>query len=332
MIRKVHIIAEAGTNHNGKYETARKLLDVAAIAGADSVKFQIIYPDGLYLPKFFENGQYLANEVFHKRTHTMLSDNDYRMLAADCVAKGIEFSASVFDRRGIDLLEELDVSYIKIASCDLNNSHLLVEAAERGRRLIISTGMASLGEIEQAVSHVISTGNTNIVLMHCVSVYPCPTENMNLHFLDVLKKAFGFPVGLSDHTEKSLAGAIAISMGVEWIEKHLTLERQAEGFDHSYAMEPDNFIEFVKDMRIATESCRRHNIKLQPAEMAVRKNARRALYAARDIQKGEILKDNDIIIVRPEGPLSPCDCSLVINKTTKQFIHQYEPLNFGMFF
>ena len=331
MIRKVHITAEAGTNHNGRLEIAKGLVDVAVDAGADSVKFQIIYPEGLYLPKLFQDGQYSDNEVFHKRRAMMLSDDDYRSLADYCKEKGIGFSASVFDHQGIDLLDELDVGYIKIASCDVNNSRFLIEAAERGRRLVISTGMASLGEIERAVSDVVTTGNTDIVLMHCVSVYPCPTERMNLSFLGVLKQAFGFPIGLSDHTENSLAGAIAIGMGAEWIEKHFTWDRKAEGFDHAYAMEPADLAQFVGDIRAATEACRRQSTKVQSAEAAIRSRARRALYARRDIQAGEALREKDVLVVRPEGSLKPNDLPLVLDRIAKRMIHQYEPLSLEMF-
>lgn len=330
-MQEIHIIGEAGTNHNGIFETAKTLVNVAAGAGANSVKFQMIYPDGLYLRRLFQDGQYIDNEVFQKRLASMLSDDDYRNLAAYCKAKGIGFSASVFDRRGIDLLDELDVGFFKIASCDLNNSRLLIEAAERGRRLVISTGMASLGEIERAVSDMVATGNTDIVLMHCVSVYPCPTERMNLSFLDVLKRAFGFPVGLSDHTENSLSGAIAIAMGAKWVEKHFTLDREAEGFDHAYAMEPVDFAQFVGDMRSAAEACRRQSVKVQSDEAGVKIRARRGLHAARDIQEGEVLRETDVLVVRPEGPLSPNDLPLVLGRTAKCLIHQYETLSLDMF-
>ena len=329
--QKVHIIAEAGTNHNGSFETAKKLVDVAAGAGADSVKFQIIYPKGLYLEKFLKEGTYCDNEVFHKRTASQLTDNNYHDLADYCKDKEVGFSASVFDRHGIDLMEELDVSYIKLASCDLNNSSLLKIAAETGRKLIISTGMAILEEIEQAVSDVVATGNSDIVLMHCISIYPCPIEKMNLGFIKVLKQTFGFPVGLSDHSESSLAGAMAISMGAEWIEKHFTLDRQAKGFDHAYAMEPENLAQFIQDIRISEEACRRQDVKVQSKEAEVKKVARRSLYAARDIKAGETLKEQDVRIVRPEGPLRPNDYILIVDKTTKRPIRQYEPLSLDMF-
>jgi sialic acid synthase SpsE len=330
MKKEAHIIAEVGTNHNGQYATAEQLIDVAVEAGANSVKFQIIYPEGLYLPRQLINGTYINNEVFQKRASMMLTDDMYRSLSMYSQSKGIGFSASVFDRRGIELLNSLNVDYIKIASCDLNNSPLLIQAAETGRCLVLSTGMASLGEIEQAVSDVTATGNTNIILMHCVSVYPAPLERMNLGFLHTLQQAFGFPVGLSDHTESNLAAAIAVSMGVMWIEKHLTLDRTSEGFDHAYAMEPHSMASYIADIRSSESACCRRLNKIGTQEATVKQRARRGLYAARDIAVGEIIKQTDILIVRPEGPLRPNDIQLVLGRTLRHAIQQYEPLTLSI--
>jgi N,N'-diacetyllegionaminate synthase len=331
MIPKVHIIAEAGTNHNGELKIAKRLIDVAVDASADSVKFQMISPEELYLPQFFENGRYTKNSVYEKRAAKILSDNDYRLLSQYCSAKGILFNASVFGPSSLNLVDELNVSYIKIASCDLNNSRLLIRAAECGRKLIISTGMASLKEIEHAVSDIEATGNTDIVLMHCVSMYPCPTEQTNLSFINVLKHEFGLPVGFSDHTENSLAGAIAISMGAEWLEKHYTLDRNADGFDHAYAMEPNSLVQFVKNMRSITEACFKPIAKVQPDEIETRNRARRSLYAARDIQAGEVLSEEDILTVRPQGPLDPNDIFSIKGRHAGRLIHQYEPLSLDQF-
>ncbi|MBO0697028.1 MAG: N-acetylneuraminate synthase family protein [Zavarzinella sp.] len=330
MSGKVHIIAEAGTNHGGSRATAARLIDIAREAKADSVKFQIIYPDGLYLPRFFNNGSYQENEVYKARAAAMLSEADYRALARACRERGIPMSASVFDARGLDLLCELDPPYIKIASCDLNNDGLLKAAAEKGRKLIVSTGMSSLGEVEHAVRTVLGTGNTDLVLMHCVSVYPCPLEKMNLRFLETLWAAFGLPVGLSDHTEGSLAAAVAVSMGVEWIEKHFTYDRKAAGFDHAYALEPAGLAQYVADVRAAERACERPSAKVPPEEAQVRKRARRSIYAARAIQPSERIREADLIVVRPEGPLTPNDIHLVVGKSARRAIQAYEPISLDM--
>lgn len=322
----IHIIAEAGTNHNGCPELAERLVASAAEAGADSVKFQVIYPEGLYLPKLYEGGALTENVVYRKRQAGMLSDDAWRSLATRCRELGVPFSASVFDRRGINLLVELGAPYIKTASCDLNNSRLLIRAAETGKRLVISTGMASLGEIERAVADVTATGNRDVVLMHCVSQYPCPTEQMNLAFIQVLRSAFGLPVGLSDHTESSIAAAAAIAMGATWIEKHLTLDRSSEGFDHAYAMEPPAFAQYVKDVRAVAIACERQPVKVGPGETQVKQRARRSVYAARDLKPGETLTEADLLVVRPEGPLRPNDLELVLGRPLQRAVRQFEPM------
>lgn len=324
-----HVIAEAGTNHNGSLESGKALIDAAADCRADSVKFQMIFPEGLYLPQFYENGGYRDSDVFKRRAETALAPDAFGELAAYCRKRRIPFSASVFDPQGIELLNELDPCYIKIASCDLNHSRLLRAGAETGRRLIISTGMASLQEIERALSDVLGTGNGNVVLMHCVSVYPCPTEMMNLSFIDVLRETFGQEVGLSDHTENSLAAAIAVSKGVTWIEKHITLDRSAPGFDHAYAMEPDGFTRYVQDVRAAFEACRQSQQKLKASEVSVKQRARRGLYAARDLAAGQTICQADILVVRPEGALAPNDVPAVVGRSARRKIHRYEPLSWG---
>ncbi|MDZ4169168.1 MAG: N-acetylneuraminate synthase family protein [Coriobacteriia bacterium] len=322
----VHIIAEAGTNHGGDLATAKRLVDTAAAAGADTVKFQIIYPEGLYLPSFYRNGHYEDNAVFIQRAAAMLSDDDYRELAEYGRSSGIPFTATVFDLRGIALVDELDVPYIKTASCDLNNSRLLVACAETGRRVVISTGMASLGEIERAVSDVLATGNTDVVLMHCVSVYPCALEDMNLGFLAALKQEFGLPVGLSDHTESNLAAAVAVGVGATCVEKHFTLDRAAPGFDHSYAMEPEGLKSYVCDVRSVDSACTPRAEKLLPAEEEVKLRARRSVYAARDIAQGETLAEADILVVRPEGPLAPNEAGAVVGRQPTSVIAKYQPI------
>ena len=309
---KIHIIAEAGNNHNGKLDTAKALVKVAQEAGASSVKFQIIYPEGLYLPKFYQDNKYVRNEVFEKRLESMLTDDEYRELAEYCKRCGIGFSASVFDIRGLRLLEEIGVDYIKLASCDLNNYPFLQKVAETGRRIVLSTGMASLGEIEKAVETITKAGNEDIVLLHCVSVYPCKTEHMNLAFLSTLKSAFGFPVGLSDHTVESIAAVAATALGVNWIEKHFTLDRSQDGFDHAYAMEPVSLRSYIRDVRITEMACQSKREKLIQQEQTVKNRARRSLYSARDIEIGEVVSPEDILIVRPEGPMAPGDLEFIL--------------------
>lgn len=322
----IHVIAEAGTNHNASPETAKKLIDVAAECGADSVKFQIIYPEGLYVSKIYQNGTYTDNEVIAIRRKGMLSDGDYHDLAKYSAEQGLPMSASVFCEDGLSLVDQWDPPYIKIASCDLNNSLLLRKAADLGRKLIVSTGMATLSEVERAVKDLTANGFDDLILMHCVSVYPCPTEQMNLQFLDTLKTAFGFQVGLSDHTENSLAAAVAVSRGVTWIEKHYTLDRSAEGFDHAYAMEPEMMKQYIADIRSVEKACQPPTAKVGETESTVKLRARRGLYASRDIAAGEIIQPADVVALRPEAEFTPQQAELVIGKVARREIKHFEGL------
>jgi N,N'-diacetyllegionaminate synthase len=325
----VHVVAEAGTNHNGDLGTGEKLVEVAAASGADSVKFQVIYPEGLYLPAFPENGGYRPNEVIEARRKGMLSDDGYRRLAELARERGIPLSASVFDTRGLDLLEELDPPYFKLASVDLNNVSFVREVAERGRRVVLSTGMSTLDEVEQSVEAFLSTGNSDLVLMHCVSVYPVGLSDMNLGFIDVLRDRFGVPVGLSDHTESSLAAAIAVAKGVSWIEKHFTLDRGSEGFDHAYAMEPDMLAAYIADIRASEAAVAPPRSKVGEAEQTTRERARRALYAANDLEAGQVIGPDDVLVVRPQGPMGAAEFDAVVGTKLTRPLRRYEALEPG---
>jgi len=329
---KVYAIAEAGTNHNGSLERALRLVEVAKQSGADSVKFQMIIPEGLYLPSFIKDGRYVENTVFQKRKRMMLQPEDFQRISQYSSEQGIDFGCSVFDSKGLQILARLQPAYIKFASCDLNNSRLLTEAAQFGRKMIISTGMSTLGEIERAVMDIIAAGNKDLVLMHCISVYPAETARMNLAFIRTLQSAFGLPVGLSDHTEHSLAAAIAIGMGITYIEKHITLNRSDEGFDHAYAMEPKEIAQYFLDVRQSEQACQLQvGEKVSAVEREVRKRARRGLYAAKDLAEDSILTEADVLVVRPEGALQPNDLPLLLGKRIRRTLRRFEELSLDCF-
>lgn len=322
----IHLIAEAGTNHNASVATGKALIRHAADAGADSVKFQMIFPAGLYLPvERTGDGRLIPSPVFTKREATALRPDDYRALADYCSDVGVGFSASVFDEQGIALLDELDAPYIKIASCDLNNSPLIERAAATGRTLVISTGMAQLDEIERAVGDARRAGADDLVLMHCVSVYPCPVERANVSFVDVLRERFDGPVGYSDHTESSVAAVVAIARGARWIEKHITLDRTHEGFDHAYAMEPDGFAAYAADLSDAWRAYAPAATKVGESEQVVRRRARRGLYASRRIRAGERIEQEAVLCVRPQAVLGPNAIGRVLDRVATRDIEAYEP-------
>jgi sialic acid synthase SpsE len=323
---RVHVIAEAGTNHNADVETGTRLIDAAADAGADSVKFQIIYPEGLYLTHLWQGDELVENEVVAIRRRGMLPDEGYARFARHAQARGIPISASVFDERSLALLESFDPPYVKIASCDLTNVPLLRQAAATGRKLVVSTGMASLAEIQTSVKALTDAGHRDVVLLHCVSVYPCPTSEMNLGFLTTLRSEFGLPVGLSDHTEEDIAAPMAVALGATWIEKHFTLDRSSEGFDHAYAMEPEALTRYVAAIRAAEGAMAPRSEKTSPAEAETARRARRGIYAARDLAAGCVLTEDDLLVVRPEGAFSPQAYDDLLGRRLATDLPRFKPL------
>lgn len=325
-----HIIAEAGVNHNGSVENARLLIDVAAEAKADSVKFQIINPYGLYLPGDYKYGHYEIAKVIENRFSTVLTDEQYESLADYTKSKGLQFSSSIFDSTGLKLLDSFDPPYIKIASCDLTNIRLLREVAQTGRKMILSTGMSTLPEIEKTLAELDKLDFRDIVLLHCVSVYPCPLEKTNLHFISTLQKEFGYEVGLSDHTRTNEAATVAYSMGCRWFEKHYTYDNDLPGFDHKHAQNQEEFTSYVASLRAIEISLIPKTEKLTDAERYTAERARRSLFAARTIRKGETIADADILCVRPSGIMSPNQIDLLVGSTANKDIEQYQPFSLDL--
>ena len=328
----VHIIAEAGSNYNGEVALGLKLNAAAAAAGADSVKYQIIYPEGLYLPGDYAYGHYDIREVRRIREQGVLTSEQWHSLCRDARERGLGFSASVFDTRGLDLLCEMDPPYIKTASCDLNNLRFLREIAARGRRIVVSTGMSSLGDIERAVGELHKEGvhGEKLVLLHCVSSYPTPLRDANLAFIDTLRRAFGSAVGFSDHTLGREAACAAVALGATWIEKHFTIDRTLEGFDHKHAMEPGELRDYVSAIRDVEASVTARVQKVGPAEADTRKRARRGIYAARDLPAGHVLTDEDLLIVRPEGPIPADAASGLIGGRLRQPLSAHSALSLAI--
>lgn len=326
-MKDIHIIAEAGTNHNGQIEKAKKLVDIAKYANADSVKFQIIYPWGLYLPGDYEYGHYDIKEVIRIRTEGMLQDEEYDELAAYSKEKDVSFSASVFDEKGLELLMKFNPPYIKIASCDLNNIRFLRQVAERGKKMVISTGMSSLQDVEKSMNVLQKAGHSDIVLLHCVSVYPAFLEQTNLNFIEKLKETFGVEVGFSDHTGNSIAACMALLKGATWFEKHFTEDKSQQGFDHAYAMEKEELKIYVEDIHNAQRALQEPEGKITDKERYTRKRARRSLYAVRDMKEGEVIKNEDVLIVRPEGMMDADQIDDLIGKKLIKPLSQYAPFS-----
>lgn len=325
--RQAHIIAEAGVNHNGRMDYAHKLIDIAAGAGADSVKFQIINPWGLYLPGDYKYGHYDIKSVIENRFSTVLSDEQYEELNQACKNKKIGFSGSVFDVKGLALLNSFNPPYIKVASCDLSNIRLLRHIADTGNKMILSTGMSTLKEIHFSLNELAKKNYNDIVLLHCVSIYPCPLEKSNVQMIKVFKDEFDYEVGYSDHTRSAEAAVAAYTLGARWFEKHFTFDNSLEGFDHKHAQNEEEFTYYIKAIREIESSLGKAEKKIDDKEAYTAERARRSLYAAHDLKAGQVIEDKDVLCVRPSNKLNPNQIDLLIGKTLKKDMVAYTPFS-----
>ncbi len=304
-----YVIAEAGANHNRDLATARRLIDVAAEADADAVKFQTYRGSDLYsskTPAF----QYLGDEA--KPAHELLDDiclpREWQPeLARHCTDRGIEFLSTPFDDEAVDLLDELDVAAFKVASFELVDLTLLRRIGEKQRPVIVSTGMATLGEIEDALEALREGGANEMCLLQCASLYPAPPHLLNLRTIPAMANAFGVPVGLSDHSAGIHLAPAAVALGASLVEKHFTLDRGQEGPDHPFAIEPDELSRLVTQIR-DVESALGDGVKRGPSPEEAEEmyhNARRSVIAASDIPVGTALTREMLTIKRPGFGIQP---------------------------
>ena len=306
----VLIIAEAGVNHNGNLDLALKMVDEAKRAGADIVKFQTAIPEKV-ISKYADKAEYqkktTGNEESQlemcERIHLKLSD--YDIIKKYCEEVGIEFLSTPFDLESIDYLEKLGMRLWKIPSGEITNLPYLIKIAKTGKPVIMSTGMAELNEVEEAVNVLKENGAGEITLLHCTTEYPAPFESVNLRAMNTLREKFGTEVGYSDHTVGFEAAVAATVLGASVIEKHFTLNHNMEGPDHKASLEPEEFEVMVNNIRLI-EKALGDGVK-QPAE-AEKKNiaiARKSIVAARDIKKGEVFTEDNITVKRPGSGISP---------------------------
>jgi sialic acid synthase SpsE len=327
MKHPIHIIAEAGTNNNGNLQKAKNLVNIAARAGASSVKFQMINTWGLYLPGKYEYGHYNIEDVIKIRQEGEMSDAEYQELFNYSTNASIPFSASVFDEKSLKLLASFNPPYIKLASCDLNNVRFLRQVAQYGIKVVMSTGMSTMKDIEIGVNAITQNGFKDLVILHCVSVYPSTIKQTNLRFIEEIKKNFEFEIGFSDHTGTSHAACMALTLGATWFEKHFTENKTQSGLDHAYAMEEDELKTYVNDINEAYEALVLKEDKISDAEKYTRRRARRSLYASKDLPVGHIITNDDILVLRPENILQADEIDLVIGKTLSKALKQNDPFN-----
>jgi sialic acid synthase SpsE len=331
--RPCYIVAEAGSNHNRDLGIARQLIEVAADAGADAVKFQTYTGSALYSAKTppFE---YLGDE----RGPAELLDaialpREWQAeLMGYARERGIEFFSTPFDHEAVDSLAELGVAALKIASFELVDLDLIAKAAAVGVPVILSTGMATYGEVEDALGAVAQTGNRQVALLRCASLYPAPPGIMNLRAMATMRRAFGVPVGLSDHTEGVTMAAAAAALEADVYEKHFTLSRELEGPDHPFAIEPDELraaVSAIRDVEAGLGNGRLEGpSEAESAEMFAL--GRRSLVAAREIPAGTVITGEMLTSKRPGYGIAPKHRDLVIGRRATVDIESDDVITWSM--
>lgn len=337
MSDKIFFIAEAGVNHNGSLELAMQLVDVAAQAGADAVKFQTFKSEKLVTANAAkasyqrENTRQAGNQLSMLQK-LELSISDHQALVSHCKARGIRFMSTAFDAESLDFLSTLDMPAFKIPSGDITCGPLLLQAARLRQPLIISSGMSTLADIEAALGVVAfglihehapqgrtdfetAYGSTegrlalkkHVTLLHCVTQYPAPAESVHLRAMDTMAAAFGLPVGYSDHTLGIAVSLAAAARGAVVLEKHFTLDRTLPGPDHAASLEPKELVQLIDGVRTIGQALGTPIKSPAASELENRPVARRSLVAARRIEKGEFFDDGALTFKRPGQGVSPLD-------------------------
>lgn len=317
----VFIIAEAGVNHNGSLNLAKKLIDAACRAGADAVKFQTFCAAELVSPRAplakYQRRSAKAGQTQYDMIRDLeLSSGAHRRLREHCRRKKIIFMSSPFDFKSIELLSRLRLPIIKIPSGEITNIPYLRRIGALNRRIIMSTGMSTLAEVKKAVDILLASGASrkNITVLHCNTEYPTPMRDANLRAMLTMRDKLNVAVGYSDHTEGIEAALAAAALGASVIEKHLTLDRGMEGPDHKASLMPDEFRRMVKAIRNIEKALGSGEKKPSLSELKNLTVARKSIVAAAPIQKGEAFSEDNLALKRPAGGLSPLEWDRVIGR------------------
>lgn len=328
------VVAEAGVNHDGSLEAALALVDAAADAGADVVKFQVFRADALATAT--AAAATYQRTTGHAKQREMLrrlelSDADLARIRDHCRARGIEFLATPFSPADVDRLVALGVPGLKIASTDLNNTPLLRRAAQAGLPVIVSTGAATAEEIEAAVRRFEQWGlKERLVLLHCVSGYPTPTSAANLGAIAALGRLARVPVGFSDHTTSLAIAGWAVAAGACLLEKHFTLDRTRTGPDHAMSLEPADLSAYVAAAREAEVALGTGRLGMTPLEREVRAVARKSIVSACRIAAGTRVTPEMLTIKRPGGGVPPDEFDAVVGRRAERDIPEDTVIEWGM--
>jgi len=329
-----YVIAELSANHSGSFEKALKIIDEAANAGADAVKLQTYKPDTITLDSDLDDFK-IKGGLWDGRTLYELYEEAHtpwdwhKPLFEHASARGITIFSSPFDTTAVDLLEDLNTPAYKIASFEAIDLPLIRYAASTGKPIIISTGMAQIDEISEAVESAREAGCHDIAVLHCVSSYPAPLEDCNLATIIDMADRFGLVTGLSDHTLGSVAAISSVALGASIVEKHFTLDRNGGGPDDSFSIEPDELVELCSSLRSAWLSIGAPDYKLKAGEIENIK-FRRSLYAVKPILQGELITSENVKSIRPGYGIAPKHLDSIIGKAALQNISRGQAISWAL--
>ncbi|MBW3544679.1 MAG: N-acetylneuraminate synthase [Bacteroidetes bacterium] len=338
MQNRTLIIAEAGVNHNGDINLAKQLIDVAAQAGADFVKFQTFKADKLvskeakkadYQEKNLNDGDQSQYNMLKKLE---LSEDQHHELLQYSQVKGIKFLSTGFDEESIDFLEQLGIALFKVPSGEITNLPYLKHIASKNRPIILSTGMATLGEIEAAL-HVLQAVNPglDVTILHCNTEYPTPMADVNLKAMNTIRSAFGVKIGYSDHTLGIEVPIAAVAMGATVVEKHFTTDRNLPGPDHKASLEPSELQAMVAAIRNIEQAISGSGRKQpSPSEAKNKSIARKSIHVKRDVLSGEPFTMENLVMKRPGDGISPMQLALVLGRKSTKNLSAGEKLNWSV--
>lgn len=327
-IDRCYIVAEIGVNHNGDMKTAKELINAAKKCGANAVKFQTFKAEKL-VTKTAPKVKYQLKKNCEEETHyemlkrLELSEKNQIIIQDYCKKKNIDFISTPYDIDSAKFLhEKLNVAVFKTASADVVDLPLQRYIASTGKPVMVAVGMATLGEIEQVCEIYRKEKNSNLILLHCVSNYPCSDQSINLKVMQTLKDAFHLPVGYSDHSEGTMAATLSISLGAKVIEKHFTLRKYDEGPDHKASDTPEQFRELVTNVRraelILGDSVKRR----QEEENQMAQVSRKSIHVKKTVRKGEKIAAEHLILKRPGTGIMPAEINRVIGRIARISMHK----------
>jgi len=330
-----YIIAELGSNHNGDMELAKKLILAAKEAGADCVKFQSWSKESIFSKTTYEKNFFLTDDYRNRTDYTLeeivdkfaISEQELLEMKKFADEVGIDCISTPFSKREVDfLVDKLQVDFIKVASMDLNNYPFIEYVAQKKLPIVLSTGLSTLSEIDLAIKTIEDTGNTKIIILHCVSLYPPEDDLVNLNNIDSLRTLYPYPVGFSDHTLGFSIPLASVAKCACIIEKHFTLDKSMFGWDHKISADPAELKIIVQESKRINKALGSHRILVNEDEERI-KAFRRSIVAARRIRKGEVLMEDMLDCKRPGEGLAPECIQFVVGKITKRDIDYDEIIN-----